>query len=581
MTRHTKNSEDATPPCISKKLGSTALFLLLATAGMRQSHAQPGSTSTAPPMQARLELVGLTPQITLDAPYLTYGDGYTERMPWLGEDYIERTCVAHIEVSWFHWSRFSLRVTPQASGRMELRLSGPWVRDPLGITQRIEVLWDNLTAQGAVLVNGSFEHLERGQPQGWYYPRGTSSGILRNRPEPVDGRHMACTWHEQPLITGFEVHAGRPVTINGWARMRQPPHKIDYPHFTPGTSAAVQQLQQFRRGVNIGNYLESPPGDNWGATYDTSDFAAIRREGFDHVRIPAAWHYYTGAAPDFSINSEFTARVDYLITNALAHGLAVIINLHHFEEFMNAPEEQLEQFTAIWRQLGKHYAAFPDRLAFELLNEPTGQAQGAILNRAFAAALAAVRETNPQRLVLIGPANYNDPYELRHLIVPADSNLAVTVHNYRPHLFTHQGAAWTAPQTDTIGLTYPGPPRNPLQPAPTTAAFEYIPPWFNAYNRENTAANPVSRRAFMPAMELARAWSDYTGIPVRLGEFGCIRTIASDSRMRYYSDVRIQAEKLGMGWTIWDWRAWFRYWNPATQQPEPGMRQALFPEHQN
>lgn len=528
-------------------------------------------------MQARLELVGLTPDVILDNPYLAYGDGYTERMPWLGEDYTERTCVAHIEATWFHWSRFSMRVVPRASGRVELRLSGPWVRDSLGIVQRIEVLWDNLTAQGAVLANGSFEQLERGQPQGWYFPRGSNSGILRGRPQPVDGRYMACTWHEQPLITSFEVHAGRPVTISGWARMRHPPHKNEYPHFAPGTSDALQHLKHFRRGVNIGNHLESPPGDDWGATYDTSDFAAIRREGFDHVRIPVAWHYYTGSAPDFEINSEFTASVDNLVTNALAHDLAVIINLHHFDKFMNAPEEYLTQFTEIWRQIGKHYAAFPPTVAFELLNEPTVQAQGDILNRAFATALNVIRETNPQRLVLMGPANYNDPYELRNLIVPADSNLAVTVHNYRPHLFTHQGAAWTAPQTDTIGLTYPGPPRNPVQPAPATAAFVHISVWMDAYNRENTAANPVSRRAFIPAMELARAWSDYTGIPVRLGEFGCIRTIPHDSRARYYNDVRTLAEQLEMGWTIWDWRAWFRYWDPAKQEPEPGMRKALFP----
>ena len=39
---------------------------------------------------------------------------------------------------------------------------------------------------------------------------------------------------------------------------------------------------------------------------------------------------------------------------------------------------------------------------------------------------------------------------------------------------------------------------------------------------------------------------------------------------------RESAEKAGIGWAIWDWKAGFHYWNDKTGKPEPGMHEALF-----
>src|SRR5262245_42293223 len=48
--------------------------------------------------------------------------------------------------------------------------------------------------------------------------------------------------------------------------------------------------RKFLRGVNLGNYLEAPPGQNWGVTVTAAEFATMRAEGFDHVRVPVGWH---------------------------------------------------------------------------------------------------------------------------------------------------------------------------------------------------------------------------------------------------------------------------------------------------
>jgi len=102
---------------------------------------------------------------------------------------------------------------------------------------------------------------------------------------------------------------------------------------TNQNSAAHQALKHFRRGANLGNYLEAPKNQNWGQSYSAADFEHIQAEGFDHVRVPVRWNDYAGPAPDFKLIDPIYVKVDFLVTNALARGLGVILNIHHFDEF--------------------------------------------------------------------------------------------------------------------------------------------------------------------------------------------------------------------------------------------------------
>ncbi|HWY29681.1 MAG TPA: cellulase family glycosylhydrolase, partial [Candidatus Acidoferrum sp.] len=82
---------------------------------------------------------------------------------------------------------------------------------------------------------------------------------------------------------------------------------------------ADRAARQFERGANLGDYLEVPPGGHgWGVTVSASEFTAMRREGFDHVRVPIGWHHYAGPAPDFRLDPVIFQRVDFVVTNALA-----------------------------------------------------------------------------------------------------------------------------------------------------------------------------------------------------------------------------------------------------------------------
>jgi endoglucanase len=331
------------------------------------------------------------------------------------------------------------------------------------------------------------------------------------------------------------------------------------------------------RGVNLGNYLEAPPGQDWGAHYSAADFVNIRNQGFDHVRIPIGWNYYLGPGPNYTISNGFFGKVDFMVTNALNRGLGVLINIHNWNEFATDPANYTNQFYAIWRQVAAYYSNSPPQLAFELINEPNvAAASTAVLNPIYGEAIRQMRLSNAGRTIFVGPSQWNSIGELGNLVLPAtDTNLIVTVHCYDPFLFTHQGATWAGPDTATTGLIFPGPPATPLTPAAGIGSWATN--WIADYNSLPGEGNPSSPLAFKAKLQLAKQWSDYYGRPVHIGEFGCYTMAEPGSRARFYTEFRSAADALGLGWAMWDWKAGFRYWDDSTGRPAQGMSEAMFP----
>jgi len=347
---------------------------------------------------------------------------------------------------------------------------------------------------------------------------------------------------------------------------------------TPAHLAA----RRFMRGVNLSNYLEYSPSDPArNQTYSISDFALIRAEGFDHVRVPVAWHLYTGAPTNFTIANSIFKDVDFMVNAALNQGLAVILDLHNFDAFMSDPAGNREKFYAIWRQVAVHYANAPPTLAFELLNEPNGTATTSVMNPIYTNAIRQIRLSNPNRTLFLGPGQWNGIEELKigsstGLYLPDyDTNLIAAVHCYDPFYFTHQGAEWTLPDTATTGVLFTGPPPVPLEPNPSIT-HSWVLDWFRLYNTLPTAVNPSSPYAFRGKLQAARVWADYYGRPVHVGEFGCYQKADAQSRVRFYKEIRSGMDQQGLGWAMWDWKAGFHYIQSGQPDP-PGMRDAMFP----
>jgi len=89
--------------------------------------------------------------------------------------------------------------------------------------------------------------------------------------------------------------------------------------------------------VNLGNALDAPNEGDWGVTLSESNFKVAKAAGFDHVRLPVRFSTHAETKAPYTIDETFFKRVDWAIEQAKSQGLAVILDIHHYEEMENDP----------------------------------------------------------------------------------------------------------------------------------------------------------------------------------------------------------------------------------------------------
>ncbi len=302
----------------------------------------------------------------------------------------------------------------------------------------------------------------------------------------------------------------------------------------------------FGHGINLGNALEAPEEGQWGVTLEEGYFDLIREAGFQHVRVPIRWSAHAAREIPYTINPEFFMRVDWVLDNATQRDLAVILNVHHYEELYSDPEGHHGRFLGLWRQIAPRYADRPQTVAFELLNEPHGSLTNEKWNPILAEALDVVRDSNPDRFVIVGGGNYNNWRELDSLVPPDDDHLVATFHYYEPYEFTHQGAEWGGPDLQKhLGRTWTG---------------------------EEDQARDV-REAFDRSVE----WAEEKKIPLYLGEFGVYSKADMDSRVTWTRFVREEAEAREIPWAYWEFCSGFGIYHAGEKRWREGLKNALIP----
>jgi endoglucanase len=307
----------------------------------------------------------------------------------------------------------------------------------------------------------------------------------------------------------------------------------------------------FKKGINLGNRLEAPNEGDWGGKVLASDFPFIAKRGFDHVRIPIRFSGHALTDAPYTIDAAFFSRIDAVLDQALAANLAVIVDMHAYDEMASDPTGQRARFLALWSQIASRYQNRPDTVAFELLNEPNTQLDSA-WNDIAAAAVAAVRATNPRRLLVVDAVFWADPSKLSSLALPDDANLLVAVHLYEPKLFSFQGESWMGPEYMTTGVIFPGPPAAPITPIAAASAASWAKQWFDDYNTLPAATNPSGPATITAQVGYLTSYMKSQGRTVYNGEWGPQDAGPMDSRARLVTEVRKQCEQAGVGWAIWE-----------------------------
>ena len=286
----------------------------------------------------------------------------------------------------------------------------------------------------------------------------------------------------------------------------------------PAARASTGIALPIGKCVNLGNTLEPPREAGWGGRpFRDSDATNIREAGFATVRLPVRFSAYAGASPPYAIDPAFMARVRHVVDTNLAAGLNVILDMHHYEELFTEPERHRDRLAGIWRQVAAEFREAPAGLWFELINEPHERLNDSNLSGVLAPALAAVRETNPTRPVIIGGQNWSGIDSLATLQLPDDPYVVPTFHYYEPFDFTHQGANWV----------------NPTFPTGRQVGTE------------------ADRAQLQASLEKVRAYMSRTGRVPFMGEYGAYDRIPTDQRALYYGTVSSAFASLGVASCAW------------------------------
>lgn len=315
---------------------------------------------------------------------------------------------------------------------------------------------------------------------------------------------------------------------------------------TPETCATARHLG---RGINMGNMLDAPREGDWGVKLEPAYIDKVAG-AFTTVRVPVRWSNHAAPTADATIDPAFARRVDQVVDAFLAKGMYVILDVHHYTQ-ISGDKQHPHEFTVdpsvvdvrlvnLWKQIAQRYKDRSPKLMFELLNEPHDRLSGERWNSLALRALDAVRASNPNRTVFIGPDEWNSVGELKKLRLPMDRNIIVMVHNYDPMSFTHQGIEWM-PQ----------------------------------YKVGPKCCDDAQRKQIADALEAARRWNELTGYPVYLGEFGSYEKADMASRAAYTRIVRDEAEKRGIGWAYWEFASSFGVFDPKTGHWIEPLRHAL------
>ncbi len=334
------------------------------------------------------------------------------------------------------------------------------------------------------------------------------------------------------------------------------PAKPDTPDPTPGNT--VEFSKALGIGWNLGNHFDAfnngVSGETfWGNPKATqATFDKVKAAGFNTVRIPVTWMGHIGKAPEYKIEDAWMDRVAEVVGYAEKAGLYVILNMHHDGSdskywlnikdaavYPKVHQQILEQVSAMWTQIAAKFADKGEFLMFEAFNEihdggwgwgenrKDGGKQYKCLNEWNQAFVDAVRNAggqNVNRYLGIPAYCTNVDIAISSFVMPKDlckDRMLISVHCYDPYDYTLPATKSEWGHTAEASKKVAGNNEEDLE-----KVFKKI--------HENFIAK---------------------GIPVYLGEFGCVNraTEREQAFQQYYLKYYAKLSKIyGVPSVLWD-----------------------------
>ena len=308
-----------------------------------------------------------------------------------------------------------------------------------------------------------------------------------------------------------------------------------------------QLPKEKRMDVTIGDFEHF---DKYITKKDVANFASF---GIDHVRLAFDQIVLEEFDNPFHYREDVFGHIDDFLGWAKEYGLNVILNLHKavgcycdcgdMKKLLDEPEYQ-DRFVALWLEFERRYHDKGREIVFELMNEITAN-ESTKWNALYKRTVGEIRKLNPDRLIMIGSACWNNVGMLKELEVLDDPNVVYTFHFYDPFEFTHQrGVLQPMNHYYNRDMPYPG-------------DIEYYRDFQRTVNGNNNAyaGDREMGRSFLwhrlsPALDFMKAHPDAI---LTLGEFGTIRSCPVEWRENWCRDVIDFCDENGIPFTIWNY----------------------------
>ena len=311
---------------------------------------------------------------------------------------------------------------------------------------------------------------------------------------------------------------------------------------TPAPDRTPSRLPR-GRGFNLLEMFTATGEGEW----QEHDFQWIADWGFDFVRLPLSYPLWIEGGAEGTDPCKLYApgleRVDRAVELAHAYGLHLCLNFHrapgycvnpgHVEPFsLWKDQEAVDAFCFHWQTFAERYRGVPpSQLSFNLINEPpavkepTHGMTRADHSRVIRAAVAAMREVDSDRLIIVDGIDWgNSPCpELRDLAV------GQSCRGYLPFPLSH-----------------------------------YRAPWFNGSNSWSAPVWPDLKadRVIWNRRQLERHYARWErlakqGVWVNCGEGGAYNKTPHAIVLAWLRDVLEVLTSYGIGFVLWNFRGPF------------------------
>ena len=275
---------------------------------------------------------------------------------------------------------------------------------------------------------------------------------------------------------------------------------------------------------------------------DEKQLDFIANKGFDYIRLPMDYRYWTKDFNYFHPDENVFTVIDSYVEACRQRGLHVSINLHRAPGYcinMNSIEkhnlwkdkEAQDAFVFMWENFTERYKNIPsDVLSFDLLNEPpdigqydfTRKRHEKVMRRT----IKAIRDIDPERLLILNGIGGGG------IAIPelADSGTVHSGRGYAPYTVSHYKAGWMQVKEGYVWLPpeYPGLSDGVMWDADKLR--EYYKPWREV---------------------------ESVGTGVYIGEFGCFNKTPNDVALRWFSDLLGLYREYGWGYALWNFKGDF------------------------